>query len=145
MLEQNRPQFIHLCDDCNVEYVGGHCAPCPLCPQREKLQAARLEVHRYEPYLLLSHNDTGGIEALLNDACSDDWDLRDLKVAHEEDRDNGGPLFVAVLRREQYDHARHQAAVESRRQALIAHREQRAAIEGETRAFRDGRDGRPAS
>ena len=142
MTTQNRPEFIHFCDDCDIEYVGEHCAPCPLCPLSAQFRAARLEARRSEPYLLLTHNEPEGIETLLNDTCADDWDLMDIKVGHEEDRDNGRPLFVAVLRREHYDHARRQAAVEARQKASVAHQEKRAEMESETAAMKAARSGR---
>ena len=141
MTTQNR-DAINYCDECEIEYLGHQCAPCPLCPTSAEVDAARLEVRHSEPYLLLTHNEPHGIETLLNDACADDWDLRDVKIGHEEDRDNGAPLFVALLRREHYDHTRHKIAVEARQQALTTHREKRAEIERETAAFRATRSQR---
>lgn len=134
-------QAINYCPHCELDYVARYCAPCPLCLVWANFKAARLEARRSKPYLLLQHTELTGIETLLNDACADDWEFRDIKVGYEKDRDNGRPLFVAVLRREHYDHARHQAAVEARQEALIAHREKRTAIEAETRTFRADRNG----
>ena len=128
-------QMIHYCRYCELEYMGGHCAPCPLCPLREACSEANDELHAANAYLVIEHADIDAFEYALNGLTVMGWISEHIKIAYSEDRDQGDLRYIAVLRRRAYDPERHAKADAAKDDAEVAYREQRQAIEAEAKAF----------
>ena len=99
----NSSDIVNYCEACELEYVGHQCAPCPLSPLRARLEDAEHEITQSEPYRILDDVVRLEIQARINNLASFGWTLADFRVRHQEDRDHGHPVHIALLRRGDYD------------------------------------------
>ena len=134
MTTQNH-RIVNYCDWCHLEYVGGHCAPCPLCPLRAARSEADKELHAAKLYLVIEHTNVDAFEYALNGLSAGSWDVEQIHIGHSEDRDQGEPLYIAVFRRTDYDRERHVKATAARDDADLAYREKRQELEDQVRPF----------
>ena len=145
MTTPNERRFIHECRDCDypdgVEYVGDHCARCPLCRFRIDLERAWAELHNSEPYRVIEKRTFHEFQDDLNEMTASGWTATHIRVGHSEDRDDGGPVYIAVFRRDEYDRERHQQAVAAAKKADTAHREKAKELQAEVPALRATRNG----
>ena len=137
MTTPNNDDTINFCIECELEYPGQQSAPCPLCPYWEKVKVANVEVHRVEPYTLLTASHDWRIERLLNDATADGWTLDTFRVCHrestlsDEGMPEGGTSYAVLLRRKDYDQDRHRETVDARQKARDEHSAKRREVESE--------------
>ena len=145
MTTPNEHRFIHECRDCDypdgVEYVGNHCAGCPLCRFRIDLERAWAEVHNSESYRVIEKRTFYEFQDDLNEMTAAGWSAAHIRIGHSEDRDDGGPVYIAVFRRDEYDRERHQQAVAAEKKADTAHREKAREIQAEVQALCATRNG----
>ena len=86
-----------------AQYVGHQCARCPLSPLRAKLEYAEHEITKSEPYRIVDDVVRLEMQARINNLASFGWTLADFRVGHQEDRDHGHPVYIALLPRRDYD------------------------------------------
>ncbi len=142
MTTLNERQFIHECPDCDYrEYVGDHCAPCPLCRFRIDQERAWAELHNSEPYRVFEKRTFYEFQDDLNEMTASGWTATHIRIGHSEDRDDGRPVYIAVFHRDEYDRDRHQQAVAAEKKAGAAHHEKAGEIQAEVQALRAARNG----
>ena len=80
MTTPNEHRFIHECRDCDypdgVEYVGDHCARCPLCRFRIDLERAWAELHNSESYRVIEKRTFHEFQDDLNEMTASRMDRR---------------------------------------------------------------------
>ena len=132
-------QIIDYCPNCALEYVGGHCAPCPLCRLNNPRFDAWAELRAAEPYQVIEHTTPAMFQDALNQAMAEGWTVEAIRIGHSENRDAGDPLYIAVLRRGDYDHERHVKAFTADKEAEAVYQQKKQEIRAETKAFRAAR------
>ena len=118
MLKQQPPSrepadlVLAYCEDCEIEYRAPHCAPCPLCADRERLDKATQEAYELRRWRVVSSRDDFEMERNVNMLEAQGWNLEQIRIAPDG---ANGIVMVAVLERGDYSPERHAEAV--RRQA----------------------------
>ena len=128
-------QIIHYCADCELEYAGGHCAPCLLCALNIASWEAQEGLCAAELYRVIEHTNEGYFEDALNAMTLQGWTVEAIRIGHSENRDAGEPLYIAVFRRCDYDRERHAKAAAAKAAADAAYRNRRRELEDEAKAF----------
>ena len=143
MTKTQNNDAVNYCPECDLEYVIHKCARCPLCPWRDKLDAANREVLDSEPWQIASGGTTAEIQETLNELAAAGWELHQNCFGYVRYEDVEASEFVALMMRRNYDAERHAAAATRRQSILIHYRETRQQIQQETRALRADRDDLP--
>ena len=131
---------INHCEACELDYVGRRGAPCPLCPLRRKHEEKTGEVTKVERYRIVDDADRLKLQGRLNELATSAWTVESFRVGHQQDAGHGCPVYVALLRRSEYDPQRHRAAVYAHLEALAASLAKRREAEVETEAFNSARE-----
>ena len=124
------------CEGCEAEYVGDQFASCPLCPLRDNLEVAKVVVWQAEPFRIVEDMVRLEMQENINKLAASGWTLSDFFVGHYQNDDHGMPVFVALLRREDYDPERHRAAMDAQLKAFAEELAKRREVEVETEEFR---------
>ena len=134
-------QVLNRCPHCDLEYVGGVRAPCPLCPLTQRFRETESELHASKLYLVIEHTNMDAFEDALNGLVVGSWTVEAIRTGHRESDGNGGPLYIAVFRRSDYDPERHVKAAAAHDDAQLDYQEKRREIGAETKAFIVARSG----
>ncbi|MCY4416798.1 MAG: hypothetical protein OXE87_10885 [Chloroflexi bacterium] len=132
---------INYCEHCELVYVAHWCAPCPLCPMREKLNAANREVFDSEPWQIASGGTAAEIQETMNEMAAAGWELHKNSFGYVRYEDVEESEFVALMIRRNYDQERHEAAEAGRQDLLLQYHAIRQQIRQKTQEFRAARDG----
>ena len=127
-----QPQILDRCPECELDYYGDHCARCPLCPLRVKLEEAQTDLRLSEPFRVSEHFNSVEIQDDLNKMATRGWLRESIHVGHYQDRDGGWPVYLVVLTRQDYDVECHRQAALGELNANAAYLVRRAEIECET-------------
>lgn len=128
---------ISYCEVCELEYAALAGTSCPLCPFRIRHEDAVREVRNSEPCRIVERVASADIQASINMLAASGWALTDFRIAHVQNYGHGLPIYVAVLRRPDYDPERHRAAVDAEIDAFAREVAKRREIEVETEEFMD--------
>ena len=137
-----KPDSINYCHECDAEYAGHRCAPCPLCPLRTAVAQADTALRLVEPFRVIKANGNLEMQEILNELCFSGWIQDSFHVSRQEDR-NGvlRLLYVAVMRRKIYDGESHALRRAAHQQAFDAYLTKQDQMAEEVRAFRVARSG----
>ena len=130
---------INVCPTCDLEFVGHQCAPCPQCPMIPALEATRVEVENSQPFKLLTETCADTFEYQLNALMADGWDLDKFYTCQTHERDEGWPVLVGLMRRPDYDQARHSEAAATHRTNVKAHQAMMLRVESEIDSLKAAR------
>ena len=141
---QHRWQGLEWCPECEIEYAAHQCASCPLCPMWAKWKPAIDNVRRTEPYRIITETKEYLAQREMNEMTAAGWDLVKFTIAHAwgPDTGEGGPVFVALFHRRDYDPDAHWRAVDAEKGAESAVRGKRIQIESMVEAVKTVRDER---
>ena len=135
MTTPDQHPVLNRCPHCDLEYVGGNRVPCPLCPLTRRVQETESELHASNLYLVIEHTNIDDFEYALNGLVAGRWTKEAIRIGHRFRGGNGGPLYIAVFRRSDYDHERHVKAAAAHDDAQLDYQEKRREIGAETKAF----------
>ena len=123
---------INYCEDCELEYAGHRCAPCPVCPLSEKLSAAESNLRQCEPWKIVARDTTDDVQQTINSLEAHGWSLHDLRAGQSSE-------LIALMERRDYSPERHVEAADRVVDLLAESLAKRREIEVATDEFRETR------
>ena len=132
---------INWCPDCEIEYSGHRCAPCPLCPLRAAWNEADVELRHVEPWRVIQAGGVHEMQEILNELSASGWKQDSFHVSHKEDSNGVRPVYVAVLQRTSYDPESHVLRRLAQQKATKAYFAKQEEIATEVETFRAARNG----
>ena len=127
------------CGECENEYMGYSNDDCPICPLREIYRKSWSALYPFEKFQYMIDDDASGLEAQMNAAVAEGWDLvpNSLRViALQTEGETSAVEYSAVFERSEYDRADHAVGWEASKKR---HRDLRDKIHLEAAKVREHR------
>ena len=137
----NNHDAINYCAECELEYAGHRCDPCPLCPLRIAWNEADIALRHAEPWRVIKADGHHEMQEILNELTASGWKQDSFHVSHQEDRNGVRPMYVTVMRRAVYDPESHALRRLSLQKATDAYFSKQEDMAAEVKAFRAARSG----
>ena len=136
-----KPDPINYCPECELEYAGHRCDPCPLCPLRIAWNEADIALRHAEPWRVIKADGVHEMQEILNELTASGWTQDSFHVSQQDERDGLRPVYVAVMRRTAYDPESHALRRLAQQNAVDAYFATQDEMADEVKAFRAARNG----
>ena len=151
-------QVVAWCTNCERRFLmDAHCAPelrdddsdnydvriaehpCPVCPLTGAYHRAADRARAGGPWLLATDLNENTMQRTMNEAAAQGWILREFQVGHvlrqvadygeHPEHPEGGPQYVCLFQRDDYDREAHRDALVRRNDAELALLKKRREVE----------------